>query len=92
MTEQAVRLHEALIALGTWPVTKRFVSEVSRAHEFANPSYFNVLMQQRFGHGPSEVLAMRAVWPMAKFRAWLQRQADQHGFRAHLDEAFDKMD
>ena len=73
-------------------MTKRLVSEVGRAHGYANPSYFNVLVQQRFGHGPSEVLAMRAVWPVAKFRTWLQHQADQHGFRARLDEALDAMD
>ena len=92
MAEQAARLNEALIALATWPVTKRFVREVSHAHGCANPSYFNALLQQRFGHGPSEVLAMRAVWPATKFRAWLQQQADQYAFRARLDEVFEKMD
>ena len=91
MTERAIRLNEALIALGTWPVTKRFISEVGRAHGYARAPYFNVVMQKRFGHGPSEVLAMRAVWPAAKFRAWLQQQADQHGFRARLDETFERM-
>lgn len=89
MTEHAVRLNEALIALVTWPPTKRFVRDVAHAHGFANPSYFNVLVQQRFGRGPSEVLAMRAVWPTAKLRAWLQQQADQHEFRARLDEVIE---
>lgn len=92
MPEQAVRLNQALIALATWPLTKRFVSEVGRAHGYANPPYFNVLVHHRFGRGPREVLAMRAVWPVAKFRTWLQQQADQHEFRAQLDEALGKID
>ena len=44
MPEQAVRLNEALIALATWSLTKRFVSEVGRAHGYARAPYLNVVM------------------------------------------------
>ena len=60
------------------------IGDVTRACGFSNVGTFTNNFAIRFGCMPSEMLAMRAVWPEAKFRDWLEAQADRHGFRATL--------